>query len=162
MKKLLLLLAITSGIFNGIYAQNEPPAFVKISSKFLVTDAPAKSIFAVATQPAFKWKGGKSPEHYQKLKRAGIILTGVGVASIAGGIALAVTGSNENPVMGTNSDYTPGDRKIIAGVLGITGGLTALGGGITMWAIGNNRLKKYADKVQINAGARSAAVVYRF
>ncbi|MBO9617478.1 MAG: hypothetical protein J7539_00465 [Niabella sp.] len=165
MKKLVLFLGITLSITAGSRAQNEVAVATTLSPGFLLKDAPLKASLHSAAQHMIELKGRKSPEHYQKLKRAGIILTGVGVASFTGGLLLISAGNKENNREYNYATYngtTPGDNKLMAGALGILGSVPALGGGITMWAIGHNRLKKYADRVHINAGARSATFAYRF
>ncbi|MCD2424921.1 hypothetical protein LQ567_19210 [Niabella pedocola] len=51
---------------------------------------------------------------------------------------------------------------MVVGAMGIVGGIMALGGGITMWAIGNNRVRKYTDRMSFDMGSRSAKLAFRF
>lgn len=93
-------------------------------------------------------------QKWLKLRRGGIILTSVGAACIGTGIAL---------ILNDNTGYYDEDSELsLLGILGISGGLTAIGGGVTMWAIGNNRLKKIKNRVSFDATPKSAHFVFRF
>lgn len=168
MRKNLLLIAMTMGMYTISHAQNDLAKITNFKSSDLLKEPQQQTILQAKSQASFRVT--KTLEHWKKLRRAGAILTGVGVGSIAGGIALIAVGNNEN-----NRDYnyggydsyyyddmTDGDGKIVAGALGIVGGITALGGGITMLAIGNNRVRKYTDRVKVDFGARGAKLAYRF
>ncbi|MBK7097061.1 MAG: hypothetical protein IPH58_00155 [Sphingobacteriales bacterium] len=93
-------------------------------------------------------------QRWLRLRRGGIILTSVGAACIGAGAALIHAGNEGN---------YDGDSKVsLLGLLGISGGVTAIGGGVTMWAIGNNRLKKIKNKFSFDATPKSAHLVFRF
>jgi len=157
MKKLLLLMAMGIAVTAG--AQNDLAKTAIPSSSLLLKDPQLKNVFHIQSPAYFR----KTAEQWQKLRRAGIILTSGGIACIAGGIALVATGEDQsNNGYQYYTDDTPGEAKIIAGIMGIAGGITALGGGITMWAIGNNRLKKYSDRMSFDMGSRSATLAYKF
>ncbi|SDC85912.1 hypothetical protein [Niabella drilacis] len=159
MKKLLLLMAMGAAITAG--AQNDLATATIPSSSLLLKELPSKSVFQ-SQSPAY-FRREKTAEQWQKLRRAGIVLTSGGIACVAGGIALIATGENQsNNGYNYDIDDTPGEAKIIVGTMGIAGGIMALGGGITMWAIGNNRLKKYSDRVSFDMGGRSATLAYKF
>ncbi|HEX7755824.1 MAG TPA: hypothetical protein VF421_10800 [Niabella sp.] len=164
MKKQLLLMAFACGIAAAGYAQQD---LAKTSFKPVLSlkETDARSPFQLQHTAVTNFRMAQSPERWQRLRRAGIVLTSVGVASIAGGITLVAVGNNDNN-RSYNYDYsndvTSGDQKIAFGVLGIAGGITALGGGITMWAIGNHRLRKYADRVHIDVGGNAARIAYKF
>lgn len=159
MKKLLLLMAMGVAVTAG--AQNDLAKAAIPSSALLLKDPQSKTVFQVQSPAYFRRE--KTAEQWQKLRRAGIILTSGGIACIAGGIALVATGEDQsNNGYNYYTDDTPGEAKIIAGVMGIAGGITALGGGITMWAIGNNRLRKYSDRMSFDMGGRSATLAYKF
>ncbi|MGJ7030752.1 hypothetical protein [Niabella hirudinis] len=159
MKKLLLLMAMGAAITAG--AQNDLVKATIPSSGLLLKDPPSKSVFQ-SQSPAY-FRREKTAEQWQKLRRAGIVLTSGGIACVAGGIALIAAGEDQsNNGYNYYTDDTPGEAKIIVGAMGIAGGIMALGGGITMWAIGNNRLKKYSKRVSFDAGGRSATLAYKF
>ena len=94
------------------------------------------------------------------MKTGGIVLTGVGGFFFVGGIVHII-----------NSHSYPDDRPssaerknkmVVDGVLYSTAGALALGGGITMWAIAGNRLKKIKRGVTINFDGQSMGVAYKF
>lgn len=99
---------------------------------------------------------------WKSLKTSGIILTGVGVGFITGGIALISNAVNDPMYGSLYSDGTDLDAQVAIGTLGIAGGILATGGGITMWAIGGNRLKKIRNRVSFNATPRSAHLAIKF
>lgn len=166
MKKLLLLPMVLGMSLTGP-TQNDLAKTNFSASAFLKN--PEKKMLHSPESPATAGlKTVKTAEHWKKLKRNGIIMTGGGIACIAGGLTLIVIGNNKNNSAGpahymskTNVlDF--GDDEVFAGTMGIAGGLIALGGGITMWTIGNNRLKKYTGRVSFDVGGQSAKLAYRF
>jgi|GEM_PF-1447882 len=88
-------------------------------------------------------------KRWHRLKTLGIVLTGVGVGCITASV-LAAKSSDEvynDPVSGGATDRYVKDQTVSA--LGIAGGIVAIAGGVTMWAIGGNRLKKLKHSVSI-------------
>ncbi|MBZ4189761.1 hypothetical protein [Niabella beijingensis] len=159
MRKLPLLMTMAIGMaFTGNAQQDL--AKNNIDPSLLLKEAPATLL---GQQQSTAFRSTKTAEDWKRLRRAGIVLTSVGIASVAGGITLIAVGDHQNGKgYWTTYDDTPGDDKIVMGVLGIAGGITALGGGITMWAIGNNRLRKYTNRMSFDVGGRSARLAYRF
>lgn len=160
MKPFLLLMSIgitcslnAQVIFRPSATSTAPPNLVALASS--VKQRPSSP-----SELSVRLKPTKTIHHWRKLKTAGIILTSVGVACIGVGGALIGEGVGERNHY--NSFYTEDDGKIVAGVFGIAGGVMALGGGITMWAIGGNRLRKYTDRMSFDMGSRSATLAYRF
>ncbi len=154
MKKLLLLSILSLVVFfqNKILAQSSwmPNQDAQLNSITYYGNSmvqPDTRSYRMNYADESRWK---------KLKGAGIILTGVGVACIGGGIALINSDTNDYI-----NDYSDGSITSI-GILGVAGGLTAIGGGVTMWAIGGNRLKKIRGRVSFDATPKSAHLVYRF
>lgn len=168
MRKNLLLILVAMSMYTMSNAQDDLAKITSFKYPHLLKEPQQQTILRVNNQASFRVT--KTLEHWKKLRRAGAILTGVGVGSIAGGITLIVIGNNKNNrdynYSGYDSyydnDMADGDRKIVVGALGIVGGITALGGGIPMLAIGNNRIKKYTDRVKVDVGARGAKLAYRF
>lgn len=85
---------------------------------------------------------------FKKLRTGGIVLTSVGAGLIAGGTALIIDGNNQNGGYNFTGDYnegdfSDGDGKIVVGAVGIVFGALSTAGGITMWAIGSKKMKKY-------------------
>lgn len=122
------------------------------STALLVKPSIQKSIFE--TTGSFTYKMIKNQEHWKKLRNNGIVLTSLGAACIITGAALVQADVHD---VGGNADGT----RAVFGIMGIAGGITSLGGGITMWAIGNNRLKKIRD-VSFNSNGKALGFVYRF
>jgi hypothetical protein len=157
----LLSVAITILLCNTTNAQQ----WEKISTSQNVFDVAInktsahKSIFATSSN-----SNSVLPryfEHYRKLKTTGIALTGVGVGCFVGGIALIAEGARRNNDYFPDSSSGPGDYMIVAGTVGIFGSLFALGGGITMWAIGGHHLKKMKQFSFQTKGNR-IGLVYKF
>ncbi|HMR83011.1 MAG TPA: hypothetical protein PKE30_07765 [Niabella sp.] len=125
------------------------------------------------TYPLFT-SGEKQPtsfneEKYRKFKKMrtnGIILTGIGAGLITGGVVLVAIGAKDNHNDGYwDGDYyyESSDGKIIAGALGIVFGTLSTGGGITMWVIGNNKMKKYGGgEISLQSNKNGLGVAYRF
>ncbi|MFT3902929.1 MAG: hypothetical protein QM727_07125 [Niabella sp.] len=168
--KSLLLFALISGSFACVQAQSlsyekDMVNLKRPSVHTLLQSEPSKAnlpvFYTQANQAAMRVV--RDETYWRKFRTKGIVLTGVGVACIAGGIALAASGSDDY-YDGYSHHYQDDsdDSRTAFGVLGIAGGITAVGGGITMWAIGNNRLRKFSSRAKIDFGPRSAHLVYKF
>ncbi len=111
-------------------------------------------------------------EKYRKFKRmrtTGIVLTGVGAGLLTGGIVLLSSGIKENDGEWETSGGTiymdadsPGAGKVVLGTVGIILGVTSAGGGITLWVIGNNKMKKYGNAVNLQSTKQGLGLAYSF
>lgn len=110
-------------------------------------------------------------EKFQKFKRmrtAGIVLTSVGAGLVLGGTLLIINGDNDNEYYVTNYynggyNYTNGDTKIVVGVVGMLVGALSTGGGITMWIIGSNKMKKYGGGgISVFPAKNGVGLAYKF
>ncbi|MFT3904444.1 MAG: hypothetical protein QM727_14835 [Niabella sp.] len=103
-------------------------------------------------------------EKYQKFKKmrtGGIVLTFVGAGLIATGTALIASAEDERDYDYYSDDN--GEGKAIAGVLCVAFGTLSTGGGITMWVIGNNKMKKYGrGQVSVQSNKNGIGLAYRF
>ncbi len=126
-----------------------------------------KSIFTDNTAATFNYNEEKYRK-FKKMRTGGIILTSVGAGLIIGGTALIIDGNNQNGGYNFNGDYydgdlTDGDGKIVAGALGIAFGALSVGGGITMWVIGNNKMKKYGGgQMSLQPTKNGLGLAYKF
>lgn len=103
-------------------------------------------------------------ERFKKLRNSGIVLTCVGAGLITGGIVLIASGAND--VDNYNNGYgyyddDAGAAKVAGGALCVVLGGMSTGGGITMWAIGSRKMKKYAN-VSIQSTKNGLALAYKF
>ena len=157
MKKLLLLGMIGVSVIAG--AQSDPVKATIPSTAFLLKDEPPGTVFRGRSTARFRQ--GSAPEQWRTLRRTGIILTSVGIAAITTGfwVATSQEPANGNDYITANS---PEGIKITAGMIGAACGVIALGGGITTWAIGSHRLKKYSRRMSFDIGSRSATLAYKF
>lgn len=95
------------------------------------------------------------------MRNGGIVLTSVGAGMLMGGTALLIDGANDDNYDYWDDEYT--DGKIVAGALGLVVGALSVGGGITMWVIGNNKMKKYGGgNVQLIPTKNGIRLAYRF
>lgn len=154
MKKLLLLTALACT--GSLISQAQLTALHQnySATAFVNSKAVSASVFST-TEPAVQTRARvKTEEHWRKLRNNGIVLTSLGAACITVGAVLI------------NADVYDVDGKAdgtraVFGIMGIAGGITSLGGGITMWAIGNNRLKKLQG-FSLQSNGSSMGVVYKF
>lgn len=101
-------------------------------------------------------------KRYTKLKTAGIVLTGFGIAAEAIAISMKVSGAREVKQAMEAGARTHGFKEFF-GEAGIYGGIAAIGGGITQWVIANNKLKKLkAAGTSINITLQKVQLVYTF
>lgn len=153
-KKALLFIMAYICLFTGFSKSQNGNQFTNdlyASTAFLARPHAEKSIFE--TNINLHYKIGKTEEHWRKLRNNGIVLTSLGAACIGTGIALIQ--SDIDDIYG-NADGT----RSVFGFLGIAGGALSVGGGVTMWAIGNNRLKKIRDFSLITTG-KSIGIAYK-
>ena len=104
---------------------------------------------------------------FKKMRTGGIVLTSVGAGMLIGGIALLVDGGNDLDNYYWNEhdydSYNDSDGKLIAGAVGVVMGSLSIGGGITMWVIGNNKMKKYGGgSVQLQSSKNGVGLAYTF
>ncbi|WP_114791893.1 hypothetical protein U0035_15165 [Niabella yanshanensis] len=133
----------------------------------LAIEHPNKSIFVNNAENNFNYNEEKYRK-FKKLRTGGIILTSVGAGLIIGGTALIIDGNNQNDGYNFSGNYydgdlTDGDGKIVAGAVGIAFGALSVGGGITMWVIGNNKMKKYGGgQMSIQPTKNGLGLAYKF
>ena len=104
---------------------------------------------------------------FKKMRTTGIVLTGVGVGLITTGIVLIADGAKDTNFSSTGGtvyvdDMTAGDGKVLGGAFCVVFGGLATGGGITLWAIGNNKMKKYSGNTSIQASKNGLGLAYSF
>ncbi len=84
-------------------------------------------------------------EHFSKMKTTGTILIVGGVALNAVGIPMYIKGLKGS----SDTSYFDDLGKAMGGIVFMALGDVALGGGITLVAIGNSKAKQYKDLMQI-------------
>ena len=108
----------------------------------------------------------KKYNRFKKLRTGGIVLTSIGAGFMITGSALIISDNNENE--GYNDDIydeglTSDDAKSLAGAVAIVFGAVTTAGGITMWIIGNNKMKKYgAGQISVQPSKNGLGLAYRF
>ncbi|MFT4093578.1 MAG: hypothetical protein QM640_08055 [Niabella sp.] len=84
---------------------------------------------------------------FKKMRTTGIILTSVGAGLITSGIVLLSTTDDDGDGYYEYGDYyvEGDDGKIVGGAVCLVMGILSTGGGITMWTIGNRKMKQYGS-----------------
>lgn len=96
----------------------------------------------------------KSEQHYKNLRTIGIVTTAAGVAFEVIGINMTV---NHMTLLGGGESNATSNW----GAGGMLGGALATAGGITMWVMGNRRLKK-VRKLNLEQSGNNLSLVYKF
>ncbi|MBX3242438.1 MAG: hypothetical protein KIT80_04810 [Chitinophagaceae bacterium] len=104
---------------------------------------------------------------FKKMRTTGMVLTGVGAGLITTGIVLIASGADDTSFDASGgtvyiNDMTPGDGKVIGGVVCLVFGIMSTGGGITLWAIGNNKMKRYDNAVNLQSTKNGLVLAYSF
>ncbi len=163
MKKQLSAIAAFLFTFSVLQAQENTTSPSEFQRNFVAFSA-EPSLATEMTRLAY------NEDKYQKFKKmrtTGMVLTGVGAGLITTGIILISSGNSEKNNFGNNGgtiyvdDLTPGDRKIVGGVFCIIFGTLSTGGGITLWTIGNNKMKKYSA-LNLQSTKNGLGVAYSF
>ena len=170
------LLSLAIGILSSVGSQAQNTGLASGPSQFqrdfvdknIVSSA---GIFNTVANTNFNYNEEKYMK-FKKMRTAGIVLTGIGAGMIIGGAALIAAGNNENEGRNFNinldddyyyDDLSDGDGKIVAGAVGIIFGALSTGGGITMWVIGNNKMKKYGGgRVMVQPAKNGVGLAYKF
>lgn len=168
-KQLLTATIATLCLFNARAQTSSGASHAAFQRDFvhLTMEHPDKSILTGNAATTFQYNEEKYRK-FKKLRTGGIILTSVGAGLIIGGTALIIDGNNENDGYNFSGDYydgdlTDGDGKIVAGAVGIAFGALSAGGGITMWAIGNKKMKKYGGgQMSIQSTKNGLGLAYKF
>lgn len=124
--------------------------------------------FTVHAQDQKKYLYQSKVAKYNKMKNTGIGLTiGGGVLTVAG-IVLMANGINDTSPYDPYSSDTEVGGTFALGYLATILGVTATGGGITLWAIGASKKRSYTTKlnsISLNlnpAPRRMVSLAYRF
>jgi len=160
MKTKLNLIAIVIACFFCVSLNAQTNEIVKNTypQRIDLLSPPANNTFS----PGNYYAKEKSIEHWRKLKTAGIITTGVGVASFAGGIALAASVANEPGYDKDNLTQGQENKLAWAGG-GILGSIPAVLGGVTMWVIGGvNNAKMKKQGLGFSNTKNGFGLVYKF
>lgn len=90
-------------------------------------------------------------------------MTFLGAGFIVGGRLLWISGLKDKKVFADENDTHPRALgKVVLGLAGMALGVVSVGGGITMWAIGGSKVKKYNKNVSINTTENGVGLVYKF
>lgn len=141
------------------------PVQAQVQRVSLVSNVPDET----NPSPLFsKYPIGKNTDDqskYQKYKRmqsAGTILTIAGPILFVPGLIIARRATRHNYTkhdFDTNVDNT---ANLIGGTILWAVGAAATGGGITMWAIGSKKKKKYSNSVAVELTPTGTGIAYRF
>ncbi|MCC6288012.1 MAG: hypothetical protein IT249_09010 [Chitinophagaceae bacterium] len=102
---------------------------------------------------------------FKRMRNTGIVLTSVGAGLLATGVVLISSGGKEvNDYNGYDysSELTPGERKIVGGIVCVIFGLGMEGGGIPLWAIGSRKMKQYGNGLRLQPAKNGLALAYSF
>ncbi|MFT3950252.1 MAG: hypothetical protein QM763_25020 [Agriterribacter sp.] len=100
---------------------------------------------------------------FRRMRNTGIVLTGAGAGLLATGVVLISSGSKEaDDYYGYYDELSPGDRKILGGIVCVIFGLGMEGGGIPLWAIGNHKMKQYGNTLKLQPAKNGVALAYSF
>ena len=127
------------------------------------------SILSINAQPISELTQEQLQEKVNKfkgLKTTGIVMTVVGIPTLIAGIVIYVNGINDSNLSGGTTDY---DGKVWGGLALMVVGELATGGGIVLWAIGGNKVRKYNNELNkrtgnlsLKTGKDGIGLVYRF
>lgn len=144
-------ITLSASAQSDLIAKNNLPQRIDLSVQ-------GKSHSAIVFNAADFHMRQKSIEHWKKLKRMGIITTGLGVGCFIGGVAMVATEAND-PYYNENDP----SATAAAGALGIVGSVPAVLGGITMWVIGGvNNAKMKKAGFSISNTKDGMGIVYKF
>lgn len=104
-------------------------------------------------------KNDRKHNAFRGMRRSGIILTSIGGAFLLAGTAGVIYGNT------LEKDSLDSDFTQFIGATAIIGGGAGTLAGLTLWIIGNNKMKKYPlsnDKISFNVGANTMKLTYRF
>ncbi|MBX3242439.1 MAG: hypothetical protein KIT80_04815 [Chitinophagaceae bacterium] len=94
---------------------------------------------------------------FKKMRTAGMVLTGVGVGLITTGIVLGNSSRNYD-----EDDWGGSFTDAVGGAICILLGTVSTGGGVTFWIIGNNKMKKYGNTVNLQSTKNGLGLAYSF
>lgn len=94
---------------------------------------------------------------FKKMRTAGMVLTGVGAGLITAGIVLANSAKNYD-----EDDWGGSFADGVGSAICIVLGAASVGGGVTMWVIGNNKMKKYGNALNLQSTKNGLGLVYSF
>ena len=159
MKKRQPLCVIMCLLFTTLAHAQEPMSSYTFTQKFL-------------TQPVtrYSFRGNSSTNYnekkyirFKRMRNTGIVLTTAGAGLLATGVVLISSGSKEdNDYNYDGSQLTPGDRKVLGGIICVVFGLGMEGGGIPLWAIGSRKMKQYGNSLRLQSSKNGLALAYSF
>lgn len=109
----------------------------------------------------------KKIHKFKGMRTTGVVLTVIGVPTLIAGVAIYIDGVNSSVNSSNNNSSI--DGKVWAGVGLMVVGELALGGGIVLWAIGANKIKKYTaeynkrqQSLSLQTSRHGIGLAYRF
>jgi len=160
-----LLLATAIMLLSVVaYAQDSVPDARQFQRDFVSVKADnAYPLFANEEKRSISFNEEKY-QKFRRMRKGGIILTAVGAGLITGGlILLETTDSYDHYENGHHIYSDDDDANIVGGVVCVALGTLSTGGGITMWVIGNNKMKKYGGgQISVQPGKNGVGLAYRF
>ncbi|HOZ83936.1 MAG TPA: hypothetical protein PK191_00510 [Niabella sp.] len=164
--KSILVLALLAIGGSAAYAQgtDRNETALHFQRDFVANIAPSGGFKAYASTNTYQ---EEKYRRFRKMRTGGIVLTSMGAGLIFVGAALIQSANNDSYYTDYDDDYyyhiEDSDGKIIGGALCIGAGVLSMGGGITMWIIGNNKMKKYGGgSVTLKNTKSGVGLVYNF
>ncbi len=166
LKKKLLATAATLALLDVAAQQQHPEATTTASQPQLAQNHFSgnlrhTSTILYNTPDAYN---EKKYRRFKKMRTAGIILTIAGTALTIRGVAMVASGlDNTNNATSKYHNVDNAGLLYFMGLLSITAGVTSMGGGITMWIIGNNKMKKHGGgQISLQSSKTGVGLSYRF
>lgn len=156
MKKIVSTIALGLSL-TSIFAQqsNNSLNYLASNDSFIYTETghkPTSSEIDLKSQE-------KKHKAFKSMRRSGVVMTSIGGAFLLAGTYGMIYGNNINKgSFDSNFIQFMGTTAVIGGGAGTLAGLT-------LWILGNNKMKQFPlsnEKVSFNIGANSMKLTYRF
>ncbi|PVD51362.1 hypothetical protein DC498_14565 [Terrimonas sp.] len=160
MKKRQPLCVMLCLLFASFIQAQDPESSYTFTQKFL-TQPVSNYSFQETLSASYN---EKKYIRFKRMRNTGIVLTSVGAGLLATGVVLISSGSKEtDDYNGYYDELTPGDRKILGGIVCVIFGLGMEGGGIPLWAIGSRKMKQYGgSSLRLQPAKNGVALAYSF
>lgn len=146
-------------LFTSLTHAQEPMSSYTFTQKFL-TQPVTRYSFRENSSTNYN---EKKYIRFKRMRNTGIVLTTAGAGLLATGVVLISSGSKEdNDYNYDGSQLTPGDRKVLGGIICVVLGLGMEGGGIPLWAIGSRKMKQYGNSLRLQSSKNGLALAYSF
>lgn len=159
MKKLFFIIGF---VISGTLFANAQSELAQLTSKYSLL-ATESNMYYSNIVVNNRWTfDEKKFQKFKRMRTAGIILTAVGSGVTIAGISVINSTKKHNYTKHQSDSNFENTVNYAGGVILTCVGVSMIGGGVTMWTIGNSKMKKYGRDISLNTNENGLSLSFNF